>query len=1521
MNEWKKHFEQYTLDRAREHYLNKKVLDYEEKKGGCDAAVIDRGRHAVSIRIREDGSLRMSCDCPVARGGRNCVHMAAALYAMEARETAAKEQMEEAALMEQWRRQDEQARLEENLSKKASAEVKSRRKREQKAAGESTEALSKEAEAGDAEIPARKKAARKTTAQGKEAEAGSTEAQSKEAEAGDAEIPARKRAARKTTAQSKEAEAGSAESHSKKQAAEDAEARKKQREEEQRLKEEREARQLAREARKAKKQAQKEEQKRQAEEALKQELEKRQAEEARREKIREQKAEEARRRMEKRQAEQEAARKAAERRQKEQEAAREAEEKRQEAARRAEEERQKKEEALRQEEAALTEAHRKQQEEAMERERRRMLRASQMAAERAEYETLGGSWEESGDAQGEEANGAGIELLEKYSYFKGNRIKHSMKIPEHIFREGEKLLEQGKIAIKEISGGYGGYFRYSDEITGHVNATGRSGKEEFPIRITFDRTKVIGAECGCSKCKKDYYRVFADAADCPYKAGVLTVLGQYLSEHNFGDATDLNGQNLIAAYQAKRGNLPAVGAAEREESLQLVPRLIQNGDVLSLAFKVGEKKLYVVKELDEFCDRVQNGETAVYGTNTAIDHRINNFTVKGREWIRFVNRIVQEEKRILERSEGAYGYLRRRDSRIGGELELFGWRLDDFYSQIGQDGIEFENRKIGEKTKHMVYCAEGNPKVVMRISEETFPADREFHGIKVEGDLPQMYFGIDSAYFIEGNYFCRSEKSYVEKIQPLADLAQYRNFSFRVGRNNLAEFYYRILPGIQDVVEVTETEPEKFRSFLPPEARFVFYLDAENQNITCGVYARYGAREVCALDVIDPERQDDVEPFRDVMREEWVVNQVMQLLPQTDWERGELHCGGDEALAYQIMEKGAQELMELGEVRCTKRFRNNNTVRKVKVAVGVSVSSGLLELTISSEDIPRGELLEILEGYREKRKYYRMKDGSFVNLEDSSLELLAELMEGARLKPKDFVKDKMYLPMYRTLYLDKMLEEHEDVYSERDSRFREVVKGFKTVTDADFEEPESLSRIMRKYQKNGFKWLRTLEAWQFGGILADDMGLGKTLQVISVLLSAKLEGKEGTSLIVVPASVVFNWGEELKRFAPQLAVSLIAGSQEERQDKLERWKEADVLVTSYDLLKRDIVLYEGKSFLYEVIDEAQYIKNHTTAAAKSVKLINSQVRYALTGTPIENRLSELWSIFDYLMPGFLYGYDVFRREMETPIVKYEDQAAMARLQKMVGPFILRRLKEDVLKDLPEKLEECRYVQFDSVQQKLYDAQVVHMKENIVRQNDAEFSRNKMLILAELTRLRQICCDPSLCFENYDGEAAKLEACLELIQNAMDGGHRMLVFSQFTSMLGILQKRLEEQKIPYYTITGGTSKSKRLQLVKEFNEGSIPVFLISLKAGGVGLNLTGADMVIHYDPWWNQAAQNQATDRAHRIGQTKKVTVYKLIVKNTIEEKIQKLQETKRDLAEQIIGGETGQLGGLSREELLELLEV
>lgn len=341
-------------------------------------------------------------------------------------------------------------------------------------------------------------------------------------------------------------------------------------------------------------------------------------------------------------------------------------------------------------------------------------------------------------------------------------------------------------------------------------------------------------------------------------------------------------------------------------------------------------------------------------------------------------------------------------------------------------------------------------------------------------------------------------------------------------------------------------------------------------------------------------------------------------------------------------------------------------------------------------------------------------------------------------------------------------------------------------------------------------------------------------------------------------------------------------------------------------------------FSHQIIDEAQFIKNQNTGVAKAVKTVKADVKYALTGTPIENRLSELWSIFDYIMPGFLYSYNAFKSKYENTIVKDGNEESAKLLSKMIGPFVLRRLKSEVATDLPDKIEEVRVSRFDKKQQLAYDTELTKLK-NVLNGNE-EYNSSKMIILSEITKLRQICCDPGLIFEDYAGDSAKLETCIDLVKSGIEAGHKILLFSQFTSMLDIIKKRFEEENISSYVITGATSKEKRIKLVNDFNNDGTNVFLISLKAGGTGLNLVGADIVIHYDPWWNFAAQNQATDRAHRIGQKNKVTVYRLIAKGTIEEKIVKLQESKKDLADRVLNFEEGiSLANISKEELLELL--
>ena len=632
----------------------------------------------------------------------------------------------------------------------------------------------------------------------------------------------------------------------------------------------------------------------------------------------------------------------------------------------------------------------------------------------------------------------------------------------------------------------------------------------------------------------------------------------------------------------------------------------------------------------------------------------------------------------------------------------------------------------------------------------------------------------------------------------------------------------------------------------------------------------------------------------------------------------------NEDMLYQLISSGLQRLSEYMSIYTTEDFRGMKVVSSPSVSVGVALKSDLLELQIHSDEMSREELAYLLTRYDRKKKYVRLKNGDFLDVREDGLGLLAEISEDLRLTESGLKKGHVNVPKYRAMYLDAALKSNQELSVEKNREFKGMVRNMKTIEDSDYEVPDSLRSIMRGYQKSGFLWLKTLRENGFGGILADDMGLGKTLQVISLLLSEQESAKAGErewhrSLIVCPASLVYNWQKEISRFAPQIKTTLVTGLATERQRIVKHTKEGEVLITSYDLLKRDVELYRDMVFAIQVIDEAQYIKNPGTQAAKGVKQITAGFKLALTGTPIENRLSELWSIFDYLMPGFLYTYQRFREEIEIPIVVNGDENRMQRLQRMIRPFILRRLKGEVLRDLPAKLEENVFAKLEGEQLALYDAHVQRMKESLEGKSEKEFRSEKIQILAELTRLRQICCDPGLLFEGYKGESAKAQMCMELIENAVGAGHKVLLFSQFTSMLERLAAGLKKAGIDYYMLTGSVGKEKRMQMVESFNEDDVPVFCISLKAGGTGLNLTAADIVIHYDPWWNVAVQNQATDRAHRIGQKHVVTVYKLVSEGTIEEKIIAIQERKKELAKQVLEGEGMDSVSFTKEEILELL--
>lgn len=1131
------------------------------------------------------------------------------------------------------------------------------------------------------------------------------------------------------------------------------------------------------------------------------------------------------------------------------------------------------------------------------------------------------------DEKGEDLKQMKLELTEKkiqpfsvstetYQYFDMGRIAKDLEFSEKRYEDAKRLIQDKKIVLDKVDVGYHRFIQ-GVILCGVAHGIYQDDKYPRQIKIMFEREGLLQASCGAQGCGGRYENAqyYSAKIICKHMLALMLLLDEYLKKYNPGDSTDEEGSAFVNGFRDLHYKEVIENQTEEVNDLIIEPALERFGTALYLTFKAGVEKLYVVKNLTEFVNLYENKDVIRFGTKTEIDlakHRISELSKSIYEYVR---RIVKEEQNRADymRMRSSYYYTAE---EIKNHIKLYGERLDEFYV-LYEGRCVACNDKSGSKTvKTTLKFHEGKPNIKLEIEQDT-DDEGVFHGVFVTGHVPDFIKGSQYYYYFSKDALCRINDEVIKEIQPLLEVGEYGDFAFCVGRKNLSEFYHQILPVLKRNIIVKEAEPETIQEYIPPEAVFAFYLDAEKGDVSCKPKARYGEETVSLLDNL---REDYAyESFRNLNLEGEILYHLYDYFKEVDLGNDEMHCGESEDAVLHLLDGGVDRLMAFGEVHTTDRFRNVNVRKMPKVKVGVSVESEIMNLSISSEDIDQEELLQILQSYQRKKKYYRLRNGDFVSVNEVDIEMLNQMMETLQVSPREFVKGNMKIPMYRALYLNKMLEQGENIYLNRDKHYRELIKEFKTVEDSDFEVPTSLNSIMRNYQVHGFKWMKTLECYGFGGILADDMGLGKTLQMISVLLAAKENEQSGTALIVSPASLVYNWKEEFAKFAPMLNVTLVVGNQDERADIIHNYQDSDVLVTSYDLLKRDIAEYEGTKFTYQVLDEAQYIKNHSTAAAKSVKLINSKHRYALTGTPIENRLSELWSIFDYLMPGFLYGYDTFRKQFETPIVKCKEDVASERLKKMVAPFILRRLKGDVLKDLPDKMEEVRYARLEAEQQQLYDAQVVHMRDVIANQDAEDFEKNKLQILAELTKIRQICCDPELLFEKYTGGSAKRLACMELIKSAIEGEHKMLVFSQFTSMLELLERDLKKHNIKYYKITGATPKEKRVEMVSAFNSDDTPIFLISLKAGGTGLNLTGADVVIHYDPWWNQAVQNQATDRAHRIGQTKVVSVYKLIVKDTIEEKIVKMQENKKELADTILSGETGGITQMSKEELLELL--
>ena len=1050
-------------------------------------------------------------------------------------------------------------------------------------------------------------------------------------------------------------------------------------------------------------------------------------------------------------------------------------------------------------------------------------------------------------------------------------------------------------------------------------------EHETQVSIDEDENQIVGSLCSCS----DFYQSEGLCCHC------VAILLKYISRRHIQTSFPAKkqnriGQTLIESYihQSSGSHYPAE-ASETKVLIELEPILHNQYHKLSVDFKIGTSKKYVIKDLLEFARLIRQGELFQYGKNLKFFHEPEAFTTESRNMLAFImQRIEEYEYHFHCVQDSTYRFQTMKALRY---LPLSPTAVDMFLNMMIGHTLQFD---LDDHIRP-IYVTDGDPELTLELKAE----DSDTYHLTIEECL--ILSGARTFWILKGKILYRCSEAFKKDMQPyLTELNRQKVREITLSEKQLRPFYGSVLKHLEAHTDF-HTEGVDLTDYEPPEAHFSIYLDNPAENIiSCTAYARYGEETFSLATPISCE-----DGFRDAAMENRILTAIQTYFQPAAISGNEdspvadadFIISHDDQAAFLFLEQGLPHFYELAEVFISSNMKRIRILSAPRTAVGVSVSNGLLEIDIHSDSLPYEELAGILNSYRRRQKYYKLKSGEFLKLENNSLSVLSELADGLRLSEQAIRGGRISVPLYRASYIDAVLTSHNsDIQSHRDRYFKSLIRDMKSVADSDYEVPDAMKPILRDYQKTGYRWICTIAQLGFGGILADDMGLGKTLQIITLLEHARLEAISKTvdltdtashtacpppvSLIVCPSSLVYNWDSEIEHFAPNLKTLLITGTAQERQELLTHYADYDVLITSYDMLKRDIASYDNLHFHYQIIDEAQYIKNHRTQAARSVCSIHSVTRFALTGTPIENRLSELWSIFEYLMPGFLYPYAYFRSELEQPIVENKDQIAATRLQQLVRPFIMRRLKTDVLKELPDKLEHAVYAQMTDEQNKLYTANTLKLQKDLEQQSDSMFKTSKIQILAELTKLRQLCCDPSLIYQNYHGGSAKLDTCIQLIENAMAGGHKILLFSQFTSMLDVIERRLKAERILYYRLDGSTKSEQRTRLVNAFNENKIPVFLISLKAGGTGLNLTGADIVIHYDPWWNAAAQNQATDRAHRIGQTHTVTVYKLIARHTIEEKILELQENKKALSDQILSEEGVTASQLTKEELLKLLQ-
>lgn len=1057
--------------------------------------------------------------------------------------------------------------------------------------------------------------------------------------------------------------------------------------------------------------------------------------------------------------------------------------------------------------------------------------------------------------------------------------------------KGNRMYREGLVNKVEAEVDYDeGEFR----IYGEVKSERRHRNYNTEIFIDIEKKQVIHTECDCVDFYSNMYN-----GQCYGCKHVMATFEKFINQvyKNEGLAPPKKNEDIdYGKYILNYLNIIDKKHKQRV-ILEVTLKTIENSSAgyNEVEFKIGTKRLYVMKNIREFILAYRLGNSINYGKEFEFSMKNYDFSREDERLIRFI-----EAQLDIDDTLHPNQYFRNTSTLVSGKtLKITSKNLRGFLRCVKYKKI---NLQQDSSSYSYVNIIDGDMPLSFDISE-----DNEGNiNLKNNGELPTPLNKFGDVFLYNKQIYLPSEEQY-RKFTPIyTGLLQNKEIKFK--KEITKEVIGKIIPVINEIGRENRIEKTITDKMITAPLMAKFYLDKKKREVNLIFKALYGEIEFDFIKGYEGERY--------ILRQEEKEQSILNNIRELGFEAigNDFIFTGSEEKYFELLSEGIKKLREMGEVFYSDRFKKTTIYSSKSIKAAISKDKkDYLEFSFQIGDIDGKEIKNILNAFREKRKFFKLKNDSLIDLSEKEMQDFLKVLDNIGEDNK-LSSNKVKLNNNKAMYLNSAIDDNNLRFVEGKDIVKNISDKIRNIEALDFTVPINLNAALREYQKVGYKWFKTLAYYGFGGILADEMGLGKTLQTIAFLLSE--EGKR--SLIVAPTSLIYNWKSEFEKFASSMKVLVLHGNKDEREKLMEDINNYDVVLTTYNLLRNDLDFYSEKVFDYIVIDEAQNIKNPLSQNAEAIKSISGKVKFALTGTPIENSLMELWSIFDFIMPGYLFNRNKFSSNF---IKNFGDEETLNELNRLIKPFILRRYKKDVMTELPDKIEKRLIIEMTDEQKKVYKIFAEEAKNNLEELKEDGLNKKTIEVFSYLTKLRQLCLDPAILIENYKGGSGKLEALLETVIQGVEEEHKILVFSQFTSVLGNIAEVLNKGEINYFYLDGSTKAKDRLEMVNEFNQGDTKVFLISLKAGGTGLNLTSADIVIHFDPWWNPAVEDQATDRAHRFGQKNVVEVIKLISKGTIEEKILKLQDDKKEVIEKIMSGEFKKgsiLNDLSEKEILDL---